>query len=253
MSSGSDRVPADPQPVAALAADSQPVAAIAADSQPVAAIAATYADVIIDDSGPHLDRFFTYRLPAEQAGEARPGQYVKVPWGKSTRGAVIAVLRDQRPEGLAEEAVREILEVCSAAPLLLDHGWELARWVKEFYFAGWPEVLQTLLPGPVLQGMRRAAAGVKKRKSKKAAAEGQAPELESAPELTAGQSRVWEELRPGLTAGGTYLLHGVTGSGKTEIYMRACQNVLESGRGVLKPRLASSAASASASASFTAA
>lgn len=56
--------------------------------------------------------------------------------------------------------------------------------------------------------------------------------LEVAPELTSDQIRVWQQLqaewkqpkpRP-------ILLHGVTGSGKTEIYMRAVQDAINSGK-----------------------
>jgi primosomal protein N' (replication factor Y) (superfamily II helicase) len=37
----------------------------------------------------------------------------------------------------------------------------------------------------------------------------------------------------GVRAGGSHLLHGVTGSGKTEVYLRACADALERGRGVI--------------------
>ena len=71
------------------------------------------------------------------------------------------------------------------------------------------------------------------------------------PHLTSDQQAVWEEIREGISGvsrrvnegrangeGGsssthsasTYLLHGVTGSGKTEIYLRAVEEVLERGR-----------------------
>jgi len=51
------------------------------------------------------------------------------------------------------------------------------------------------------------------------------------PELTRDQLAVWEPIRQRLAAGGgeAFLLHGVTGSGKTEIYLRACEHILERG------------------------
>jgi primosomal protein N' (replication factor Y) len=66
--------------------------------------------------------------------------------------------------------------------------------------------------------------------------------LEAVPELTSDQSRVWQQLqsewqqpkpRP-------ILLHGVTGSGKTEIYMRAVQEAINTGKQclVLVPEIA---------------
>jgi primosomal protein N' (replication factor Y) len=68
-----------------------------------------------------------------------------------------------------------------------------------------------------------------------------------APSLTPDQARVWEPIRAVMEAGGKsaesprpFLLHGVTGSGKTEIYMRAVELALAQGRSaiVLVPEIA---------------
>lgn len=56
-----------------------------------------------------------------------------------------------------------------------------------------------------------------------------------APVLTTDQQAVWEVIRPTLAPGqaARYLLHGVTGSGKTEIYLRAIDAVLAQGRSAI--------------------
>ena len=55
---------------------------------------------------------------------------------------------------------------------------------------------------------------------------------EAAPPLTAAQASAWERIRPALagTDSGAFLLHGVTGAGKTEIYLSALEAVLAQGR-----------------------
>src|SRR5579883_2316199 len=54
-------------------------------------------------------------------------------------------------------------------------------------------------------------------------------------ELNADQLRVWEQIRGALQTGGyhPFLLHGVTGSGKTEVYLRAIEEVVKQGKEVI--------------------
>jgi primosomal protein N' (replication factor Y) len=66
------------------------------------------------------------------------------------------------------------------------------------------------------------------------------------PPLTRDQQRCWDEIKDGLRAAldhqpaPPYLLHGVTGSGKTELYLRAVEYVIQQGRQaiILVPEIA---------------
>ena len=52
-------------------------------------------------------------------------------------------------------------------------------------------------------------------------------------DLTDAQTRAYEDIRNGFLTGKPVLLHGVTGSGKTEIYMKLAHDAMDAGRNVL--------------------
>jgi primosomal protein N' (replication factor Y) (superfamily II helicase) len=62
----------------------------------------------------------------------------------------------------------------------------------------------------------------------------------SGAEPTPAQNEALDRIRAGLDEGGSLLLHGVTGSGKTEVYLRSVADTLERGRSaiVLVPEIA---------------
>jgi primosomal protein N' (replication factor Y) len=65
-----------------------------------------------------------------------------------------------------------------------------------------------------------------------------APDSEAMPPgitLNADQQRAWDNILPALEAGGfhPFLLYGVTGSGKTELYLRAIEEVVKRGKEAL--------------------
>ena len=183
-------------------------------------------DIVIDGSGPHLDRFFTYRGPLD-GSRLQPGQYVMVPWGEKFRGGVVVDERANPPEGLSLEDIRHVERLTDPRIVVDSLRLKMAAWLREFYFAPWGTVVSSLVPGPVLQSLRK---GTKSRKKKWEFAEGE--DRESL-DLTSEQLEVWAQLQPELISGRTFLLHGVTGSGKTELYLRAAQEVLSQGKQVL--------------------
>jgi len=171
-----------------------------------------------------LRRTFTYRLGSERAGIAL-GSRVRVPFGRRTVLGTVVSLAPETPAELV--AIREVEETLPSAPALPASLLELTRFVADYYLCSRGEAIEAALPPDPLARKRKAP---------------DAPAPEPAPvvppgrvELTGPQSAALAPLLPAVAARAyaPFLLHGPTGSGKTEVYLRAAEATLAAGRGVL--------------------
>ncbi|HZT16321.1 MAG TPA: primosomal protein N' [Gaiellaceae bacterium] len=153
------------------------------------------------------------------------GAIVRVPFGRSRARGVVVSLADGAPDGVD---VRPVDSVVGAIPEALV---ELARWLADYYGSTPARALALVAPETP-----------KRRKEQPSPIERQSLAGEPAPaELSPSQRTALDRIVGALDAGGgAFLLHGATGSGKTEVYLRACATVLERGRGaiVLVPEIA---------------
>jgi primosomal protein N' (replication factor Y) len=165
-------------------------------------------------------QLFTYRVPAELDATAVPGAPVEVTFrGRAARGVVI-----ERIPGTPLEGVREITKV-TGAPLLTAHLLALTRWVADYYLAPPGEVVAAALPGGN-DGLARSLA--RKHATEDRVLRMPIPERVT---LTRAQREAVDAIDGAVTAGGfqTFLLQGVTASGKTEVYLRAARAAREAG------------------------
>jgi primosomal protein N' (replication factor Y) len=177
---------------------------------------------------------FDYRLPEELRQGVDVGSMLVVPFGRREVLGVVV--------GLAESS--EISEERLLAPLrALELGVPvdlvaLAEWIGAEYCSTIARALTLVLP----PGAARRLSGRKRRVAKRTEhiAVGALPA--GALRLTDAQQVVLEDLLAAMHAPrpAQRLLHGVTGSGKTEIYLRATAAALEQGRGaiVMVPEIA---------------
>ena len=197
-----------------------------------------------------------YRVFDYEAGEGMTivaGARLRVPLGK--RQVVGVALGPPRAaesspplEGRTYKGVSEVLD---AEALVPEDVLELCRWAAAYWQHPLGEVLSAALPGPLRRGgkallkaprAKRAQAGnsgEKPRRRKKGEAAPQvapvqqAPSLqEPLPALTPEQAAALAVLQDGAGFSVT-LLEGVTGSGKTELYLRCAARALDEGRQVL--------------------
>ncbi len=168
-----------------------------------------------------LARPFTYEID----DEVGKGAVLAIRFGNARRRGVVVDADAEAPPDVEPVAAERVLE--TLPPALVD----LALWLADYYGSTPARALALIAPQqPKRRGERRdvtATAGL--------AAEPAPARLSETQEVAL--QRIEELLAAG---GGNVLLAGATGSGKTEVYIRACEAALAAGRGaiVLVPEIA---------------
>ncbi len=155
---------------------------------------------------------------AATAGErCGVGFRVKASFGARTLIGFVVGTRSEPPAG--SYVMKAIEEVVDTEPLFDEPYLNLARWVSGMYFSSLGEALATMLPG----GKR----------------ESRLPVLAEEDDLPQGRhslSSEQEDALAGILGGDlerSSYLFGVTGSGKTEVYLRAAERMIACGKGVI--------------------
>ena len=170
-----------------------------------------------------LYRLFDYRVPsADQLSPADIGRRVRVPFGQRSRVGVIVEL--PAASDFSPEQLRDIDEILRDMLPLPPDWFRLCEFCANYYQAPLGEVMLSTLPA----GLRRTDP------PKARAQKGAVKRLEArpAPSLTNEQQAALDAIdaAEGFRA---YLLHGVTGSGKTEVYLRLVERALAAGQQAL--------------------
>ncbi|HRD98380.1 MAG TPA: primosomal protein N' [Rubrivivax sp.] len=158
-----------------------------------------------------------------------PGTLIRVPLGKRELPGVVWDVAPHHTVGDAE--LRAVASVLDAMPVL-DADWRaLAAFAAAYYQRGLGELALSVLP-PELRKLdnTRLARRVKRLQAGGAAAAAAPPVVPAAPSLNAEQAAALQAIA---RATQPVLLHGVTGSGKTEVYLHAAAEALRQGQQAL--------------------
>lgn len=182
-----------------------------------------YINVVIDNKSDSTDNLFTYGCHNE---DVRIGNKVYVPFAKGNR------LREAYAVSFSEkidEDMRKRLKFVEKIDEDVSLTGEMIRtalWLRHRYLCRLIDAVKLFTPVG-----KKAAAG-RERKNPFEAAKG---EPSPAPELTDEQQAAVEQISGALKSGrhDRFLIYGVTGSGKTEVYIRAAEECISEGRNVI--------------------
>jgi primosomal protein N' (replication factor Y) len=164
-----------------------------------------------------LDKKFHYIVP--EGMEVSPLLRVKINFaGRSTVGIVMSVVESSEISLDVEiSKLKELQEVLDEKPVIDERTVSVARWMTEYCLNPFGENLFTMVP-----------VAVKPRPYKhKHVFTGAMPVLN--PE----QRAAFEAISPSIGKPEAFLLHGVTGSGKTEVYKHLVRKTLDMGKNVI--------------------
>jgi primosomal protein N' (replication factor Y) len=155
-----------------------------------------------------------------------PGAVVEVRFGNARRRGVVTEVGVTPPQGIEAAPVERVVE--ELPPALI----QLALWVADYYGSTPGRALALVAP------VQRRPRGERAQPAERDSLPGEAEPAE----LSASQQQALQRIVAGLDAreSANLLLHGATGSGKTEVYLQACAAALARERGaiVLVPEIA---------------
>ncbi len=176
-----------------------------------------FAEILLDQKVGKDKDTLTYKIPETLIKSVELGNIVEITLrNRKTRG-VIAKFHDHEPT----YKTKEILEVAAKAPHLRPWQIELLFWMSDYYFCPAYKILKLFFPASI----------TKKKKLAEWIPHDEILQSNKNLTLTPDQEKAVNTIFT--TSKQTVLLHGITGSGKTEIYRRIAENTLNKGQQIL--------------------
>lgn len=173
-----------------------------------------------------LENIFSYSIPPECEPQIKPGVRVRVPF--RNREMIGYIVGQRIMETSSKTKLKPIIQVLDDIPVLSEPILKLTHRISEYYGSSWGEAIENALPKWVKFGKSAEKALAKELKE---------PAGEYLPakdlKLTSEQQAAFDILLARLEEPGKakpVLLFGVTGSGKSEIYIRLIREVLKKGK-----------------------
>ena len=185
-------------------------------------MAAGYFELIFDIPS---SQSFTYQI--DDKALASVGKRAMVPFGRRDALGFIIAQKDEPPLDIKPEAVKKIRRVVDSEILFDAKDIETARWMADFYFCGIGQALSAMIPHGRKGIDPDSISGGEEEHMTLSISDEQAAALR---EIISDRapSDIPNPAQPLM-----FYLYGVTGSGKTEVFLRAAQHMLNKGKSVI--------------------
>ena len=176
-----------------------------------------------------MRKVFSYMIPDSLSDLAKIGVRARVPFRNTEKIGFIVKIRDRND---ADNKAKPLSEILDEIPLLSESMLRITEWMSLRYACSWGEAIENALPRWVKFGSKAGAALKKSEKNQLPAS----PSVETLKTfdktLTKEQAAAFELIGRKLDEKNPkpLLIHGITGSGKTELYIRAIKETLKKNR-----------------------
>lgn len=178
-----------------------------------------YADVIVPLP---LQDSYTYSIPSELESSLKRGCRVLVPFGRSkSYVGIVRAIHTKVPQGYEVKPIKECLDT---QPIVTEAQFRFWEWIAQYYVCPLGDVMNAALPARLKEETirrTRAANHSSLRMDRDEAL------------LSTPQQQAYDAIFQSFLTKEVTLLHGVTSSGKTEIYIHLIRQVLAEGKQVL--------------------
>ena len=158
-----------------------------------------------------VNNFYYYFVPDELIDQVNVGHRVKVNFNNRDTFGYVIEKKKKLEDSMVLKEIKPVLGIIDERPVFNENILKLASWASSYYFASLGETLRIMTP-----------TGIKSRKYTF-----DEPEQEyQTVILTEKQQEIFEALKK-LTVPDYALIYGITGSGKTEIYLSLMEHIIK--------------------------
>jgi primosomal protein N' (replication factor Y) len=168
----------------------------------------------------------TYKIPEKRAFTS--GDLVSVPLKKKTVTGIIFNIHNNKPSF----ETLEIKEKLATNPPLTNQQIDLIKWLNQYYFCPLNKIIKLFIPKRVFDN-KKLPKSYKKSQTKTPKTTNRNEQIISSTSktLTNQQQAAIKEITENSL--NKFLIHGITGSGKTEIYTRLAETYIKQGKQAL--------------------
>jgi primosomal protein N' (replication factor Y) len=185
----------------------------------------SYLDVVFDIP---LKQSYSYRI--DEKGEAALGKRVMVPFGRREIMGYVTGVSCKVPPELAAEKIKTIRRVVDKVPIFDQRDIDLARWMASYYLCGAGEALAAMIPSGKRTGTYSSFSDDEEETENLVLSAEQKDALEGISAMVDGAAGVHTKKAASPVMA---YLYGITGSGKTEVFLRLAERMLNAGKSLI--------------------